>query len=334
MKPAIEKLPLVSIVIPMFNESRAIERCLNSVFSQDYPQEKIEILVADGGSTDGAREKVESLVRMHPNLRIVENPKRRTPAGLNAGIRSANGDIVIILGAHTRIKEDFVRQNVEAMERERVNCTGGTQVNVGHTYMQKAIGIAMGSPFGLPSAPYRFSRSEKFVDTVVYAAYKRSLFDEVGLFDEELFISEDAEMNWRIRKAGHKIFYTPKIVSYYYPRRTIPSLFRQLFRYGILRVNVIKKHLDAVKWVHLVPFLFLTGLILLMFFRVWKLFTFLLGFYVLVVVYFSLRSAMRGGFQYLPVLPLLFLTIHLSWGMGFVAGLFKSQETCPKPSKS
>jgi GT2 family glycosyltransferase len=331
LKPAIEKLPIVSIVIPMFNESEAIERCLNSIFYQDYPKGKIEILVADGGSTDGAREKVESLARMNPNLRIVENPKRRTPAGLNAGIRSANGDIVIILGAHTRIKEDFVRQNVEAMERERVNCTGGTQVNVGNTYMQKAIGIAMGSPFGLPSAPYRFSRSEKFVDTVVYAAYKSSLFAEVGLFDEELFISEDAEMNWRIRKAGHKIFYTPKIVSYYYPRRTISSLFRQLFRYGILRVNVMKKHLDAVKWVHLVPFLFLTGLILLMLFRVWKLFTFLLGFYVLAIVYYSLRSAIRDGFRYVPVLPLRLVTIHLSWGLGFIVGLFKSQETCPKP---
>jgi cellulose synthase/poly-beta-1,6-N-acetylglucosamine synthase-like glycosyltransferase len=334
LKSAIENLPLVSIVIPMFNESETIERCLNSIFSQDYPREKIEILVADGGSTDGAMEKVESLGRMYSGLRIVENPKRRTPAGLNAGIRSAKGDIVVILGAHTRIKEDFLRQNVEAMHRERVHCTGGTQVNVGDTYMQKAIGIAMGSPFGLPSAPYRFSKSEKFVDTVVYAAYKRSLFDEVGFFDEELFISEDAEMNWRIRKAGHRIFYTPEIVSYYYPRRTIASLFKQLFRYGILRVNVIKKHMDAVKWVHLVPFLFLTGLILLILFRKWTLFTFLLGFYVLAVVYYSLRSAIRDGFRYLPVLPLLFMTIHLSWGLGFIVGLFKSQERCPKPSKS
>jgi GT2 family glycosyltransferase len=334
LKTAIENLPLVSIVIPMFNESEAIERCLNSIFSQDYPRGEIEILVADGGSTDGAREKVESLVRMNPNLRIVENPRRRTPAGLNAGIRSANGDIVIILGAHTRIKEDFVRQNVEAMERERVNCTGGTQVNVGDTTMQKAIGIAMGSPFGLPSAPYRFSKSEKFVDTVVYAAYKRSLFDEVGLFDEELFISEDAEMNWRIRKAGHKIFYTPKIVSYYYPRRSIPSLFRQLFRYGILRVNVMKKHLDAVKWIHLVPLIFLSGLILLIVLRLWTPVIFLLGFYILAIVYYSLRSAIREGLRYFPVLPLLLVTIHLSWGLGFIVGLFKSQEKCPKPSKS
>ena len=317
----------------MLNESEAIGRCLDSIFSQDYPEKKTEILVADGGSTDGARQKVESLMRQHPNLRIVENLRRRTPSGLNAGIRSARGEIVIILGAHTRIKEDFIRRNVEAMERKQVDCTGGTQINVGETFIQKAIGFAMGSPFGLASAPYRFSRNEQFVDTVVYAAYKRSLFDEVGFFDEELFLSEDAEMNWRIRKAGHRIFYSPKIVSYYYPRKTITGLFKQLFRYGILRVNVIKKHLDAVKWIHLVPLLFLTGLILCLALRFWSVVIFLLGFYVLAVLYYSLRIAIREGFTYLPVLPLLLMTIHLSWGLGFVVGLFRSQERCPKPSK-
>lgn len=317
----------------MLNESEAIGRCLNSIFKQDYPQSRLEIVIADGGSTDGAREKVESMIPKFPNLRIVENLRRRTPAGLNAGIRNSRGDIVIILGAHTRIKEDFVRQNVEAMEREQVNCTGGTQVNIGETFIQKAIGIAMGSPFGLASAPYRFSRNEQFVDTVVYAAYSRPLFDEVGLFDEELFISEDAEMNWRIRKAGHRIFYSPKIVSYYYPRKTIKGLFKQLFRYGILRVNVMKKHLDAVKWIHLVPLFFLFGLILLIVLRLWAPVIFLLGFYVLAVLYYSLQGAIREGFRYLPVLPLLLMTIHLSWGLGFVVGLFRSRETCPKPSK-
>ena len=326
--------PLVSIIIPMLNESEAIGRCLDSILDQDYPQSRLEIIIADGGSTDGAREKVESLIPKVPNLRIVENLRRRTPAGLNAGIRNAKGELVIILGAHTRIKEDFVRQNVEAMNREEVDCTGGTQVNVGETFVQKAIGFAMGSPFGLASAPYRFSKKEQFVDTVVYAAYRRSLFDEVGLFDEDLFISEDAEMNWRIRKAGHRILYSPKIVSYYYPRKTITGLFKQLFRYGILRVNVIKKHLDAVKWMHLVPLLFLFGLILLVVLRLWTPVIFLLGFYVLAVLYYSLRIAIREGFRYLPVLPLLLMTIHLSWGLGFVVGLFRSQERCPKPLKS
>jgi len=333
LKSESKNYPLVSVVIPMLNESEAIARCLDSIFRQDYPRSRVEMVVADGGSTDGAREKVESLSRLHRNLRIVENPGRRTPCGLNAGIKKARGEIVIILGAHTRIKVDFVRRNVEAMERKQVNCTGGTQVNVGETFTQKAIGIAMGSPFGLASAPYRFSKNEQFVDTVVYAAYRRSLFDEVGLFDEELFISEDAEMNWRIRKAGHRIFYSPKIVSYYYPRKTVKGLFKQLFRYGILRVNVMKKHLDAVKWIHLVPLFFLTGLIVLVALRLWTPVIFLLGFYILAVLYYSLRSAIREGFRFLPILPLLLMTIHLSWGLGFVVGLFRSQETCQKPSK-
>jgi GT2 family glycosyltransferase len=333
LKSQAEKHPLVSIVIPMYNEAEAITRCLESLLRQDYPRDRMDIVVADGCSTDGSADAVRALSSGRSNLRLVPNPMRRTPAGLNAGIRASRGEIVIILGAHTKVNGDFVRLNVEAMERTGAKCTGGTQINVGDTYLQKAIGIAMGSPFGLASAPYRFSRKEQYVDTVVYAAYRRELFDEVGFFDEELFISEDAEMNWRIRKAGHKIFYTPKIVSYYYPRKTISSLFKQLFRYGILRVNVMKKHRDAVKWIHLVPIAFLVLTAALFVFGQWKALIILLGFYALAVLYYSFRGALREGMQYLPVLPLLLSTIHLGWGAGFVVGLFKSQEPCQKPQK-
>jgi GT2 family glycosyltransferase len=333
VNPQSEKNPLVSVVIPMFNEAEAIRRCLESLFLQNYPQGRLDIVVADGCSTDGSSDAVLSLASGRSNLRLIPNPKQRTPAGLNAGIRASKGEIVIILGGHTRVKEDFVRLNVEAMARTGARCTGGTQINVGDNYIQRAIGIAMASPFGLASAPYRFSRREQYVDTVVYAAYRRELFDEVGFFDEDLFISEDAEMNWRIRKAGHKIFFTPKIISYYYPRKTISSLFRQLFRYGILRVNVMKKHADAIKWIHLVPvacILLAAALILL---GQWKALILLLGFYVLAVLYYSFRGALKEGIHYLPVLPLLLSTIHLGWGTGFVVGLFKSQEPCPKPQK-
>jgi GT2 family glycosyltransferase len=317
----------------MYNEAEAISRCLGSLFVQDYPQDRLDIVVADGCSTDGSGDAVRRLSDVHSNLRLVPNPRRRTPAGLNAGILASRGEIIIILGAHTRVNADFVRSNVEAMERTGVKCTGGTQFNVGDTYFQRAIGIAMGSPFGLASAPYRFSRKEQYVDTVVYAAYRRELFDEVGLFNEDLFISEDAELNWRIRKAGHRILFTPKIVSFYYPRKTISSLFRQLFRYGILRVNVMKKHRDSVKCIHLVPIAFLALAAVLLVLGQWKALILLLGFYVLAVLYYSLRGALKEGMHYLPVLPLLLSTIHLGWGAGFVVGLFKSQEPCPKPPK-
>jgi len=213
--------PLVSIVIPMLNEMEAIERCIRSILQQDYPQDKLEIVVVDGMSTDGSREKVMELARQHPSIRLYDNPAQRTPVALNIGARNATGEVVIILGAHTTIKHDFVRYNIHYMHTLDVKCVGGTQINVGDTFKQRAIGYAMGSAFGIPSAPYRFFPKKRFVDTVVYAAYKKELFEEVGYFDEELHISEDAEFNWRIRKAGYKIFYTPEIVSYYYPRKNL-----------------------------------------------------------------------------------------------------------------
>jgi len=324
-----DHMPLVSIVIPMYNEIEIIEQNLRSILRQDYPQGNIEILVVDGGSTDGSRQFVEKLSNDHSNIRLLDNPRRRTPSGLNIGIKNAGGSIVIILGAHTCIQEDFILQNVRAMHAEGVRCTGGTQVNIGDTLVQRAIGLAMGSPFGIPSAPYRFWKHEKYVDTVVYAAYDKKLFDEIGYFDEDLLISEDAELNWRIRKAGYKIFYTPKIVTHYYPRRTIQSLIKQLFRYGILRVNVIKKHLDALKFIHLIPFLFIlfsTVLLLLSVFNILflNIFKIIWLVYLSCILVFSFIGAIKSKPIYFLLLPVIFISIHISWGMGFIVGIFKS----------
>lgn len=313
----------------MLNEIGAIDRCINSILNQDYDKSLIEIVVVDGGSTDGSREKVLELSATHSKIRLFDNPKRKTPISLNVGIKNSGGDVVIILGAHTVIKDDFVSQNIHFMALKNVKCAGGTQINVGDTYTQKAIGYAMGHPFGLASAPYRFVKSEKFVDTVVYAAYKKELFDEVGYFDEELFISEDAELNWRIRQAGHKIFYTPKIISYYYPRNTLKKLIIQLFRYGILRVNVIKKHFDAIKLVHLIsPLFVLTSVFTGIFGFIWpaffKILTGLWLIYLFFVLGSSLSISIKKGFKYLVSLPIIFISIHISWGIGFLVGIFKS----------
>ena len=329
MNKSERKLPFVSIVIPMLNEIGAIDRCINSILNQDYDKSLIEIVVVDGGSTDGSREKVLELSATHSKIRLFDNPKRKTPISLNVGIKNSGGDVVIILGAHTVIKDDFVSQNIHFMALKNVKCAGGTQINVGDTYTQKAIGYAMGHPFGLASAPYRFVKSEKFVDTVVYAAYKKELFDEVGYFDEELFISEDAELNWRIRQAGHKIFYTPKIISYYYPRNTLKKLIIQLFRYGILRVNVIKKHFDAIKLVHLIsPLFVLTSVFTGIFGFIWpaffKILTGLWLIYLFFVLGSSLSISIKKGFKYLVSLPIIFISIHISWGIGFLVGIFKS----------
>lgn len=323
-------LPRVSIVIPMYNEIGAIDKCIESILQQDYPGDRIEVLVVDGFSTDGCREVVQAMAQKFPQVQLLDNPDRITPKGLNIGIKKSRGDVVIILGAHTRIKSDFVRQNIACMQRVKVKCVGGTQINVGDSYFQQAVGYVMGSPFGMPSAPYRFGNAEKYVDTVVYAAYDKSLFREVGYFDEELFISEDAEFNWRIRKAGHKIFFSPQIISYYYPRKTWKRLIHQLFRYGTLRVNVIKKHVDAIKLIHLLPaFMVLVALALFIlgFFQpiFFKILIALAAFYIVYVLMASLLLSFSKGLKFIFLLPVIFLSIQLSWGLGFLVGFFKTR---------
>lgn len=325
-----ESQPRVSIVIPMLNEAEAIARCVRSILDQSYPVELIEIIVVDGMSRDGSRDRVAELAKEHANIKLYDNPQRRTPIALNIGARNAQGNVVIILGAHTQIHRDFVRLNIQYMNELDVKCVGGTQLNVGETFLQRAIGLAMGSFFGIPSAPYRFLPKKRFVDTVVYASYRKELFEEIGYFDEELHISEDAEFNWRIRKAGYRIFYTPEIISYYYPRKTLGRLFKQFFNYGILRVNVIKKHQDAVKAIHLLPPLFILAIIILALasFHL-PVFRLLLGIlavlYALYICWGSIYTSVKNKTgKYLFVLPLVFLTMHISWGLGFWTGLAKT----------
>lgn len=316
----------------MLNEAGAIERCIESLLAQDYPRELLEIIVVDGLSTDGSRAQVAKLIESHNLIRLLDNPARRTPVSLNIGIKKAKGDVIIILGAHTRVNHNFVRLNIECMRSLQVRCTGGTQINVGETSMQKAIGYAMGSSFGIPSAPYRFRNKSAFVDTVVYAAYDRKLFEEVGYFDEQLHISEDAELNWRIRKAGHRIYYCPEIVSHYYPRKTIARLVKQFFNYGILRANVVKKHRDAFKWIHAVPPLFIAISLALLVAGLlqplsWKVLLPLWVIYLSYVLFATVITALKNrDLSATPRLPLAFIAMQLSWGLGFIAGLFKTYK--------
>lgn len=322
----------VSFVIPMLNEIESIDRCIQSILEQSYPLENIEINVVDGLSKDGSRQKVKDLSQKYPQIKLFDNPMRRTPQALNIGIRNATGDVVIILGAHTRIHPDFIALNIGYMQEKAVKCTGGTQINVGNTLLQEAIGIAMGSKFGMPTAPYRFLNHAAFVDTVVYAAYDRSLFDEIGYFDEELHISEDAELNWRIRKAGYKIFYSPDIKSFYYPRKTLKRLSKQFFNYGILRVNVIKKHPDAVKATHLIPPLFIALSLASLLLGVLKAYFWVLlaTIWVIYLLYLLLASVITSIRYKKPVLiillPAIYATMQLSWGIGFIIGIFKTHK--------
>ncbi len=315
-----------SIVIPCRNEKNYIKNCINSILEQNYNQSLIEIIIVDGLSDDGTREIINNFQKSYSSIKLFDNPEKKTPQALNIGIRNSSMEIVVILGAHAELDPDFIFYNNKYQVEKNVKVTGGTQVNVGRTRTQKLIGFVMQLPFGMATAKYRWSNKEQFVDTVVYAAYRRELFDELGFFEEKFTISEDAEFNWRVRQAGYKIFYSPQIVSRYYPRETISSFIKQIFRYGILRVNVLKKHFDSIKLAHLVPPLFVFMIVILTalslfssFSSIWL--TSLLVIYLILNLFLTIPNTKSKGIVYYFLVPVLIFIMHISWGSGFILGL-------------
>jgi len=316
-----------SIVIPTYNEQDNISHCLDSILNQNYDKSLVDVVIVDGQSSDKTISKIRYYQQKFSNISLLENPVRKTPTSLNIGIKQAKGEIIIILGAHASLDPDFIFFNNKYLNEKNVKVTGGTQINVGFTFIQKAIALAMENPFGMGSAPYRWSKKEQFVDTVVYAAYKRELFDEIGYFEENFSISEDAELNWRIRKAGHKIFFSPDIKSYYHPRRTARKFIQQMFRYGILRVHMFKKHKSAVKITHLIPPSFvvvLTSLLILTLASVLKPIFLIVVFlsYFLVNLLSVLLKISKENLKFIPIVSFLIFLLHFSWGLGFIIGLF------------
>lgn len=316
-----------SIVIPTYNEQDNITNCLDSIFKQNYDKSLVDVVIVDGQSSDKTISKIKEYQQKFSNISLLKNPVRKTPTSLNIGIKQAKGEIIVILGAHASLDSDFIYFNNKYLIEKDLKVTGGTQINIGFSFVQKAIALAMENPFGMGSAPYRWSKKEQFVDTVVYAAYKRELFDEIGYFEENFAISEDAELNWRIRKAGHKIFFSPDIKSYYHPRKTIAKFIQQMFRYGILRVHMFKKHKSAVKITHIIPPAFVITIITLFVLTLTSVlhpffFTAVLVSYFLVNLFSVLLKISKENLKFIPIVSFLIFLLHFSWGLGFLVGLF------------
>ncbi|MGB5529100.1 MAG: glycosyltransferase family 2 protein, partial [Ignavibacteriaceae bacterium] len=323
MKDAINKNFSFSIIIPTYNEQDYIANCINSILNQNYSKELLEIIIVDGNSQDNTLSIIRDYQQYHPCIKIKENPGRKTSQSLNIGIKASIGEIVVILGAHTTLDRDFISYNNKYLNEKNVKVTGGTQINIGSNYVQKAIAMAMENPFGMGSAPYRWSKKEQFLDTVVYAAYRRELFDEIGYFEENFSMGDDAELNWRIRKAGYKILFNPNIKSYYHPRKTIPKFIQQMFRYGILRVNMFKRHTSAATLTHLIPPLFILTLLTLLIFALssivaWTLPISLFLLYLLVNLFSVVLKTSKKDLRFIPLVTFLIFILHFSWGLGFI----------------
>lgn len=246
------ELPIASVVIPLLNEASAVERCVRSFDQQDYPPERMEVLVVDGGSTDGSRERVLSLADARPWLRLVENPKGRASAAFNRGIEAASGDVICLVGAHSIVGPDYLRRSVDALVESGAGGVGGQLVHHGSDPKSRAIGLAMVSRFGMAS-PFRYSDDRRLVDTIGHPAYRRDAVMSTGIFDESLQRNSDYEFNHRMRKQGHDLLFDPEIVTSYHPRGSLKDLGRQFFHYGIGKAKVMRRHPGSVKARHLAP---------------------------------------------------------------------------------
>ena len=315
----------VSIVIPCLNEVSYIERCVRSTMMQTYPAHRIEVVVADGGSTDGTLERLHDLQQTYGQLIVVNNPKRFTPVALNLGIQAGRGDVVIILGAHAELAPNFVEKCIDALaSHHAAGCVGGIIENVHENRTAAIVSRAMQSPFGVGNARFRTGGEAGFVDTVAFGAYKREVFEAIGLFDEDLVRNQDDEFNYRLVKAGYSIWFDPEIRSRYYVRASYSKLFKQYFQYGYWKVFVNRKHKAVTTWRQLVPFAFVMWLALaaLLALRMPDLMP-LLTLPALLWLIGALGAGIASGTpsRDLPGLTLSFLILHTAYGTGYARGI-------------
>ena len=323
------QMPNVSILIPIRNEAAYIERCLKAVIGQDYPGEKMEILIADGMSSDGTREKLLLSLIQYPQIKLIDNPEKIVSTGLNRLILQAKGEVLIRVDGHCKIAPDYVSRCVAHIIEQQVDGVGGPMHSIGENWISQAIALAMGSKFGVGGSSFRTEVGQtKLADTVPFPAYTRDIIKQVGLYDEELVRNQDDEYNYRLRKHGGKLLLTADVRSTYYTRGSLKSLWWQFFQYGYWKVRVLQKHTRQMRPRQFIPPLFVlalcTGLLGgLIFPWGWR---FLLGFvllYLVAVLLISLLIAVREKWRCMLILPLAFITIHVGYGTGFWVGLFR-----------
>lgn len=324
------ELPFVSIIMPIRNEADFVARSLGAVVAQDYPHDRLEVLVADGMSDDGTRLLVRQIAADADfPITLIDNPRRIVPTGFNAALIQAKGEIIVRIDGHCEIAADYVTQCVEHLASGVSVGVGGPIETISLTAAGETIALAMSSPFGVGNSSFRTVKDRAlFVDTIAFPAYTRAALDAAGPLDEELVRNQDDEYNYRLRSLGYRLLLTPDIRSRYFSRNSLRKLWWQYFQYGVYKVRVMQKHPWQMRPRQFAPLILVS--------------TILLGgvlsplsgairrpWIVALLAYSglnflaSLQIAGRSGWRHLGRLPLVFAILHLSYGLGFLNGLWK-----------
>ena len=322
--------PSVSIIMPVRNEEEYIRQCLQSIIRQDYPN-ITEILVFDGMSDDGTRKTIQEFEDLSPGIKVLDNPLRMQTHALNRGIKLARGEIIIRMDAHALYEYDYVSQCVSYLINTGAAIVGGPILAAKREkYIADAISFTYESKFGIGVGKLHHRNYQGYVDVVSLGACWKSIFNKVGLYREELVRSEDIEWTRRLRNCGCKAFQTPEIRFYYFPRENLIKIWRQNFDTGAgIMQTIFLVNPRAVSLRHLVPFCFVIGLmssifVTFVFNPIGKLLlATIMGPYLIASVFSSIAIGFKRGGRYIPIMPLVFGTIHFSYGFGSIWGLLK-----------
>jgi glycosyltransferase involved in cell wall biosynthesis len=320
--------PFVSVVIPMLNEEKYITQCLDSVVQQDYPKDKYEVIVVDGESVDASTTLVNAMCRNYPVIRLIKNLEKTIPRALNLGLKESQGEIFARMDAHSLAPPDYISKCVRYLLETGADNVGGVLKVEAEGYWGKSIALGTSCPFGVGNSRFRYSQEEDFTQPGFPGAFWRETLLALGGYDESFVINEDDELNFQLMKAGRKAFRTPQIAVTYFCRNSLKRLWTQYFHYGFWKVKVIKKHGKPASVRHLIPAAFVTsllatGLASFFFQPALYLLALILGAYSAASLTVAVKIAVKNGVCYLFSLPVVFATLHLSYGTGFLLGLPK-----------
>ena len=329
----------VSFVMPVRNEEEHIRVSLQSLVEQSYPASECEIIVVDGQSSDRTREIIEEIRERNPQVRCLENRAGIVPTAMNIGIRAARGEIIIRADGHNVYPRDYAANCVKYLEETGADNVGGPLATVAadESLSARLVAAVLSSPFGVGNSKFRTSREEGFVDTVPFGAFRREIFDRVGMYNEKLVRNQDNELNARIRKAGGKIYITPALTTHYHPVKNFLGLLKYAFKTSQWHIFTLRENRGSMGVRHLAPAMFLLLLLILLLasFASATALAFLIGIlcaYILTGFYFSLRAKAEGNWGVAAVQPFATMCFHMTYGAGTLFGLrYLLQQPSARP---
>lgn len=311
---------MITVICPVYNEAAYIHSVLN-FFVKALPADK-ELILIDGNSSDATCAIIEAFRLLHNNIQLLHNPDRYVPFALNKAITTAKGDIIVRLDAHTNYDIHYFERIIETFEKTNADIVGGAMRIAAGNSIQNAIGYATTTKFGVGDSSFHFEDFEGYTDSVYLGAWKKNIFAKTGLFDTNFKRNQDDEFHYRAKSMGFKVYQSPEIKLYYHPRKNLKLLFKQYYEYGLYKPLVLKKIKTATNLRHLIPSLFVVYLAFLPVFLLLGFYAGLipLAIYSLVAVTFATVS--NRPFKEAILIPLVYFTLHIAYGAGFLAGLF------------